>query len=86
MNRNCLRWLNRQCRSIVGKFFVTATITKECAFETMLESTGIVFPMVIKRGSRIIGLLLECNWDQEDGLAVVFDDDMIEVGTQVLLT
>lgn len=58
----------------------------ECAFETMLELTGIVFPMVIKRESRTIGLLLECNWDQENGLAVVFDDDMIEVGTQDLLT
>ncbi len=53
---------------------------------TMVELTGVVFPLIVNRGSRVVGFLLECSWDKENGLAVVFNGDSIEVGSQDLLT
>ena len=53
---------------------------------TMVELTGLVFPLVVIQGERVFGLLLECEWDEENGLAVRFDGTTVQTGTQDLLT
>lgn len=53
---------------------------------TMVELTGLVFPMVVNQGDRVFGLLLECEWDVENGLAVRFDGTTVQTGSQDLLT
>ncbi len=52
----------------------------------MIELTGLVFPMVLEKGERVFGLLMECAWDVENGLAVKFDGTLVEIGAQDLLT
>jgi len=47
------------------------------------EPKQLLFPMVFDEEVRQVGLLLECTWEPEHGLAVKFEDEeVIEVGYQ----
>jgi hypothetical protein len=63
-----------------------ALAVRDAFVPTMVELTGLVFPMVINPGECVFGLLLECEWDEENGLAVKFDGTSLQTGSQDLLT
>ncbi|RJS64153.1 hypothetical protein CJ485_05175 [Priestia filamentosa] len=49
----------------------------------IVEPRELFFPMVFDEDVRQVGLLLECTWEPEHGLAVKFEDEkVIEVGYQ----
>lgn len=49
----------------------------------MVEPKQLIFPMVFDEDVRQVGLLLECTWEPEHGLAVKFEDEeIVEVGFQ----
>ncbi|WP_019240759.1 MULTISPECIES: DUF6985 domain-containing protein [Bacillus] len=49
----------------------------------IVEPKQLLFPMVFDEDIRQVGLLLECTWEPEHGLAVKFEDEeVIEVGYQ----
>lgn len=49
----------------------------------LIELTQIIFPYSFGKNIRKVGLLLNCTWEQEHGLAVKFEnDETVEVGYQ----
>lgn len=49
----------------------------------IVEPKQLLFPMVFDEDIRQVGLLLECTWEPEHGLAVKFEnEEVIEVGYQ----
>jgi hypothetical protein len=49
----------------------------------IVEPKQLIFPMVFEEEVRQVGLLLECSWEPEHGLAVKFEDEeIVEVGFQ----
>ncbi|QQZ59711.1 hypothetical protein JI735_24325 [Paenibacillus sonchi] len=49
----------------------------------LIEPKRLLFPMVFDERVRQVGLLLECTWEPEHGLAVKFEDEkIVEVGYQ----
>ncbi|PFR94789.1 DUF6985 domain-containing protein [Priestia megaterium] len=49
----------------------------------IVEPKQLIFPMVFDEDVRQVGLLLECTWEPEHGLAVKFEDEeIVEVGFQ----
>ena len=50
---------------------------------TIVEPKQLIFPMVFDKDMKQVGLLLECTWEPEHGLAVKFEDEeIVEVGFQ----
>ncbi|MDG5471403.1 hypothetical protein P6709_06565 [Jeotgalibacillus sp. ET6] len=49
----------------------------------IVEPKQLIFPMIFDEDVRQVGLLLECTWEPEHGLAVKFEDEeIVEVGFQ----
>lgn len=49
----------------------------------IVELKQLVFPMVFDEDARQVGLLFECTWEPEHGLAVKFEnEEVVEVGFQ----
>ncbi|MFF2484344.1 DUF6985 domain-containing protein [Paenibacillus sp. NPDC058071] len=52
----------------------------------IVEPKQLIFPMVFDEDVRQVGLLLECMWEPEHGLAVKFEDEeVVEVGFQDII-
>ncbi len=50
---------------------------------TIVEPKQLIFPTIFDKDVRQVGLLLECRWEPEHGLAVKFEDEeIVEVGFQ----
>jgi hypothetical protein len=61
-------------------------VTTKSEMANLVTMTGLVFKIVTKKFGAFFGFLLECQWDEENGLAVQFVNDCPEVGSQDLLT
>ncbi|MEC0766840.1 DUF6985 domain-containing protein [Bacillus atrophaeus] len=56
--------------------------TKE-ELANLIIPTQLIFPMVFDEDVRQVGLLLDCSWEPEHGLAVKFEnEEVVEVGFQ----
>lgn len=52
----------------------------------IVKLTGVLFPLLLRAGESRIAFLLECTWDPEDGLGVLWSNGEFCVGTQDLVT
>ena len=79
--RAVYEYYNEVCYSIASPQI------KESEIADHVELTGIVFPMVLKRGEISIGFLFEADCDPEHGIGVkIINDEIEEVSTQDILT
>lgn len=52
----------------------------------LVQLNEIIFPWSFKTGIRQVGLLLNCTWEPEHGLAIKFEDEkIVEVGYQDII-
>lgn len=59
------------------------TISTKDEIANIVEPKQLIFPMVFDEDVSHVGLLLECTWEPEHGLAVkIEDEEIIEVGFQ----
>ena len=75
-----------ECRAQFGSEFadkLAPIITTPGQIKPLVSPTQIIFQQSFTSGKRIVGLLFNCSWAPELGLAVKFIDELIvEVGPQ----